>query len=165
MLGATAPNTANSNRSAVCKEIFMNKALIFTLLTITLIGCTTVDTYEETALKKKKIVIAEVPNSLNPNSSAVYTIRIDSSGATFHNGKKITIAEISNSLSQSEAIIRVPKEAPYDVVMSTLKELKTLYPRLSKNGVLMIDDYGHHKGSKKAVDDFFRNKKIWLLYT
>ena len=61
----------------------------------------------------------------------------------------------------------VPKKISFirldtDFYESTLKELKTLYPRLSKNGVLMIDDYGHHKGSKKAVDEFFRNKKVWL---
>ena len=61
----------------------------------------------------------------------------------------------------------IPKKISFirldtDFYESTLKELKTLYPRLSKNGVLMIDDYGHHKGSKKAVDDFFKNKKIWL---
>lgn len=61
----------------------------------------------------------------------------------------------------------VPKKISFirldtDFYESTLNELKTLYPRLSKNGVIMIDDYGHHKGSKKAVDEFFKNKKIWL---
>ena len=49
-----------------------------------------------------------------------------------------------------------------DFYESTLSELKILYPRLSKNGVLMIDDYGHHAGCKKAVDEYFKNKNIWL---
>ena len=61
----------------------------------------------------------------------------------------------------------IPKKISFirldtDFYESTLKELETFYPRLSKNGVLMIDDYGHTKGSKKAVDDFFKYKKIWL---
>lgn len=49
-----------------------------------------------------------------------------------------------------------------DFYESTLNELKTLYPKISKNGILMIDDYGHHLGCRKAVDEYFRNKKIWL---
>lgn len=40
---------------------------------------------------------------------------------------------------------------------STAIEMNTLYPRLSKNGVLLVDDYGHWKGSRKAVDEFFQN--------
>ena len=46
-----------------------------------------------------------------------------------------------------------------DFYNSTLKELNILYPRLVKNGVLIIDDYGHWKGSKKAVDKYFNLKK------
>ena len=30
-----------------------------------------------------------------------------------------------------------------------------LYPRLVKNGVLLIDDYGHWLGSKQATDAYF----------
>ena len=49
-----------------------------------------------------------------------------------------------------------------DYYESTLNELKIFYPRLNKNGVLLIDDYGHHVGCRKAVDEFFKNKNIWL---
>ncbi len=49
-----------------------------------------------------------------------------------------------------------------DFYESTLNELKILFPLLSKKGILIIDDYGHHKGSKKAVDDYFKNKNVWL---
>lgn len=38
---------------------------------------------------------------------------------------------------------------------STVCELENLYPSLSKNGVLIIDDYGHLRGQRKAVDEFF----------
>jgi len=40
---------------------------------------------------------------------------------------------------------------------STRKELEVLYPRLSPGGVLIIDDYGHFTGARKAVDEYFRN--------
>ncbi len=45
---------------------------------------------------------------------------------------------------------------------STAKELEILYPVLSTGGVLVIDDYGHFKGSRKAVDEFFRKDPILL---
>jgi O-methyltransferase len=38
---------------------------------------------------------------------------------------------------------------------STLTELRVLYPRLSRRGVLLIDDYGHFTGARKAVDQYF----------
>ena len=47
---------------------------------------------------------------------------------------------------------------------STYHELVHLYPRLSVNGVLMIDDYGHWQGAKDAVDQYFREKKMNLLF-
>jgi O-methyltransferase len=40
---------------------------------------------------------------------------------------------------------------------STRKELEFLWPKLTKFGVLIIDDYGHWAGSKKAVDEFFKS--------
>lgn len=38
---------------------------------------------------------------------------------------------------------------------STKVELEVLYPRLSHGGVLIIDDYGHWGGARKAVDEYF----------
>lgn len=38
---------------------------------------------------------------------------------------------------------------------STKHELEHLYPLLSKNGVLIIDDYGHWLGSQRATDEYF----------
>ncbi len=45
---------------------------------------------------------------------------------------------------------------------STKHELIHLFPLLSKKGVLIIDDYGHYIGSKKAVDEYFLNRDILL---
>jgi O-methyltransferase len=41
---------------------------------------------------------------------------------------------------------------------STKHELIHLYPRLSPNGILIIDDYGHWEGARKAVDEYFEGK-------
>lgn len=38
---------------------------------------------------------------------------------------------------------------------STARELEVLYPRLVQGGVLIIDDYGHFEGARRAVDDYF----------
>ena len=50
-----------------------------------------------------------------------------------------------------------------DFYESTKKELETLYPLLSVGGILIIDDYGHWKGCQKAVDEYFKEKKIELF--
>jgi O-methyltransferase len=47
---------------------------------------------------------------------------------------------------------------------STVCELTHLYPLLSRNGVLIVDDYGHLKGQRKAIDEFFAaRQEIALL--
>lgn len=42
-----------------------------------------------------------------------------------------------------------------DWYASTRHELVHLYPRLSRHGVLIVDDYGHWQGAKQAVDEYF----------
>ncbi|WP_217909627.1 TylF/MycF/NovP-related O-methyltransferase [Desulfosediminicola flagellatus] len=43
---------------------------------------------------------------------------------------------------------------------STKHELEVLFPRLATGGVLIIDDYGHWKGAKKAVDEYFDKNSV-----
>lgn len=45
---------------------------------------------------------------------------------------------------------------------STKHELVHLYPRLVRGGVLIIDDYGHWQGARKAVDEYFAEVPILL---
>ena len=49
-----------------------------------------------------------------------------------------------------------------DFYESTAHELHYLYPILVKAGVLIVDDYGHWEGCKKAVDEYFNDKPILL---
>lgn len=41
---------------------------------------------------------------------------------------------------------------------STRIALLHLYPRLVSGGVLIIDDYGHYKGQRQAVDEYFNGR-------
>jgi len=50
-----------------------------------------------------------------------------------------------------------------DFYESTKIELELLYPLLQPGGVLIIDDYGLWKGSKKAVDEYFGDRKPLLV--
>ncbi len=45
-----------------------------------------------------------------------------------------------------------------DFHASTKVELEVLWEKVSPGGVLIIDDYGHWQGCKKAVDEFFGDK-------
>lgn len=65
---------------------------------------------------------------------------------------------IPDTLPEAIAILRLDT----DWYESTKHELIHLYPILEKDGVLIIDDYGHWEGCKKAVDEYFSDKKILL---
>ena len=45
---------------------------------------------------------------------------------------------------------------------STRHELVHLYPLLSRNGVLIVDDYGYWQGARKAVDEYFAREPLLL---
>ena len=58
----------------------------------------------------------------------------------------------------------IPSTAPEQISLlrldtdwyeSTRHELECLYPRLVRGGVLILDDYGHWDGARKAVDEYF----------
>lgn len=56
-----------------------------------------------------------------------------------------------NNLPDSISILRLDT----DFFDSTLIELELLYPRLSSGGYLIVDDYGHWHGSRRAVNAYF----------
>lgn len=58
---------------------------------------------------------------------------------------------IPGTLPESLALLRLDT----DWYESTLHELNHLYPRLMRNGILIIDDYGHWDGAKRAVHEYF----------
>ncbi len=64
---------------------------------------------------------------------------------------------------QSPAIEIALLRLDTDWYESTKHELNCLFPRLAKKGVLVIDDYGHWEGCRKAVDEYFQNSNSILL--
>jgi len=61
----------------------------------------------------------------------------------------------------------IPERAPDQISLlrldtdwyeSTRHELQHLFPRVVRGGVLMIDDYGHWRGVRKATDEFFMDQ-------
>jgi O-methyltransferase len=50
-----------------------------------------------------------------------------------------------------------------DWYSSTRHELAHLFPRLSQAGVIIIDDYGHWRGSRQACDEYFIQNRIPIL--
>lgn len=42
-----------------------------------------------------------------------------------------------------------------DFYLSTKAELEFLWPKVTRGGTMIVDDYGYWRGSKKAVDEWF----------
>ena len=66
----------------------------------------------------------------------------------------------------------IPAAAPDSIALlrldtdwyeSTKHELIHLFPRLSSRGVIIIDDYGHWRGSRQACDEYFSEHRIPIL--
>jgi len=66
---------------------------------------------------------------------------------------------IPHQTLSSIAILRLDT----DWYKSTRHELEHLFPRISPNGIIIIDDYGHFKGARKAVDEYFEKNNIVIL--
>jgi O-methyltransferase len=66
---------------------------------------------------------------------------------------------IEHNLPESIALLRLDTDW-YD---STAHELKHLYPRLNKGGILLIDDYGCMAGQRTAVDEYLAENNITVL--
>jgi O-methyltransferase len=60
----------------------------------------------------------------------------------------------SEELPTSIAVLRLDT----DWYESTRLELEILYPRLAPGGILIVDDYGHWGGARKAVDEYFSQR-------
>lgn len=66
---------------------------------------------------------------------------------------------IPQNLPEKISILRLDT----DWYESTYHELVHLFPKLSIGGVLIIDDYGHWDGARRAVDQYFKENKIPML--
>lgn len=110
------------------------------------------------------------PGALDPINNSVHT-----SG--------LTVSEVTTAMASTgyppgqvtcvEGLVEetIPRSAPERIAIlrldtdwyeSTRHELVELYPRLERGGVLIVDDYGHFAGARKAVDEYFAGGPILL---
>lgn len=73
-------------------------------------------------------------------------------------GNILETLRVENNLPKRISFLRMDT----DLYSTTKFQLEILYPRLVSGGILHIDDYGVCPGVKKAVDEYFLNKNIWL---
>ena len=76
----------------------------------------------------------------------------------FVKGKVEDTLTDERNLPQRIALLRLDT----DWYESTKAELEILYPMLVSGGVMIIDDYGHWAGARKAVDEYFHGQPILL---
>jgi hypothetical protein len=110
-----------------------------------------------------------------PDGSEAVTMWLDQRQANGSNWLSVPLKEVKRNLAQTgypedlltfvqgDVLRTIPKEAPDEIALlrldtdwyeSTMHELEHLYPRLAPGGVLIIDDYGHWKGAREAVDEY-----------
>ena len=77
----------------------------------------------------------------------------------FHRGPVEETLRDAANLPDRIALLRLDT----DWYASTKIELEVLYPRLSIGGVLLIDDYGHWEGARKAVSEYLSNTPGFLV--
>ena len=77
----------------------------------------------------------------------------------------------SINLVEGDVMETLPSKAPEHIALlrldtdwyeSTRHELEQLFPRLRAGGILLIDDYGHFTGARKAVDEYFAGSPVFL---
>ena len=100
--------------------------------------------------------LQEVKKNIIDNSSTRDPLK----NLNFIEGKVEDTLKLQKNLPDKISILRLDT----DWYESTKAELEILYPKLSKNGILLIDDYGHWKGARKAVDEFFNDKNVTKHY-
>lgn len=66
----------------------------------------------------------------------------------------------------------IPRNIPTEIALlrldtdwyeSTKHEMVHLFPLLKQNGVLIVDDYGHWEGARKAIDEYISDNNIRIL--
>ena len=70
-------------------------------------------------------------------------------------GATYVVGRVEDTLPASSVTDVALLRLDTDWYESTRLELELLWDRVQHNGVLIIDDYGHWQGARRAVDEFF----------
>jgi O-methyltransferase len=102
------------------------------------------------------------PENLAPGTSLAGVAALLASSGYSDHGVHLIEGPVEDTLPEKApahvSILRLDT----DFYESTLHELTHLYPRLSRYGVLIIDDYGNLAGARKAVEEYFSDKRIFM---
>ena len=118
------------------------------------------DVEVETGLKGKELLENTTRNSQKYNMWAYASLdevrsNMIKTGYPVENIKYI-IGKVEDTLKLNDIPEKISlARLDTDWYESTKIELEILFPRLVQGGVLIIDDYGHFKGARKAVDEYF----------
>jgi len=89
-----------------------------------------------------------------------------------NNISKINYPAANIHFIEGDVLQTIPGNTPHSIALlrldtdwyeSTKHEIEYLYPKLQSKGVLIIDDYGFWKGSRKAVDEYIERNNIQVL--
>ena len=98
--------------------------------------------------RRSRFVPAEAQAGLPDVRKAMSSVGYDPDRVHFVKG--LVEDTVPDMAPEQIAVLRLDT----DYYESTRHEMFELYPRLSRNGVLIIDDYGHFKGAELAVNEF-----------
>ena len=101
--------------------------------------------------KQKDSYIEWCYASIDDVRSNLASFKIDEDRVRLIKGDVLDTLSDPGNLPKKISVLRLDT----DWYESTKKELEILWPRLETGGILIIDDYGHWGGAKKAVDEFF----------
>lgn len=73
---------------------------------------------------------------------------------------RFTPGDVRETLAKTQTLRIALLRLDTDFYDSTMAELVHLYPRLAAGGILIIDDYGHWQGARKAVEEYFADPEI-----
>lgn len=107
--------------------------------------------------QKKEAGEKWVYSSLDEVRNNIYATGYEKTKINFIKGK--VEDTLPKNVPENIAILRLDT----DWYESTLCELQYLFPKVSKGGVIIIDDYGHWEGAKRAVDKYIHDHNIPLL--
>lgn len=125
-------------------------------------GCTRPEGWEKLALKRFKKYENKDGSSNLCNESLdnvknnILSIPFNKNRIHFIKGK--VEDTLNNSSHKKIALLRMDT----DFYSSTKHELETLYPKVSVNGIIIIDDYGYWDGAKKATDEYLKKNNVNL---
>jgi len=115
-----------------------------------------VDLKSNRAIDQMDVPIVLAYSSIEEVKSVVLVPEFDQTRIKFIIGDVSETLKIENNIPSQISLLRLDT----DWYQSTRDELHYLYPKVHNDGILIVDDYGHWMGAKKAVDEYFKNKNI-----